>query len=595
MISMKHLLFFVHYNKYAGLSGHVPYLLEHVKHIFDRVVFVSNSPLTDNQRTKIAPLCDEVIVRDNRGFDFGAWKDLIIREGRGNLSQYHSLTLMNDSCFGPLFNLDNIYEKMEQRGVDFWGITNHKYANHGMPGSGKPIPEHIQSYFICFNNRVIISRVFQEFWAKIEYETDMELVIQRYETKLIKILNQSGFKHAVFFDGSDFQDKEPNLLVRRPDLCLNNGVPFIKIKAFLNFPIPKHLISLIREKTDYPVSLIYDYFTDMYDPNTSLLIGDKLVPARLKGKIFSSPLKIALHLHVFYTDVFTKYVSYFDTYSVYFDLFFTTDTSDKKKYIEEYIRRHECSKKLKEIIIIENKGRDIFPWLSIKDRLKNYDVVGHFHTKKSIHSEEYNSIIWLQELFDLLLFPIEKIIEAFSVNEKIGIIIPEIPFIFHFIFPLKFYQETNMKIAMNKIWKKMKCKKTIDFEKLLTAIMPVGTMFWYRPAALAPLFQLRLLSDDFPKEPIPNDGTILHCIERLLVYAAWNEDYDYRIMVPETPHGSLFADNMLLNQYRRQYDRLRKSTTFRVGRLVLLVPRSLKVLFRLFRRVIKKMYFNLRS
>ncbi|GHU57407.1 hypothetical protein FACS189442_6370 [Spirochaetia bacterium] len=81
----------------------------------------------------------------------------------------------------------------------------------------------------------------------------------------------------------------------------------------------------------------------------------------------------------------------------------------------------------------------------------------------------------------------------------------------------------------------------------MTAIMPCGTMFWYRPQALCPLFELQLSVDDIPPEPIP-DETILHAIERILVYIAWNEGYDYRIMTTETPEISSFVDNMILHR-----------------------------------------------
>ena len=45
---------------------------------------------------------------------------------------------------------------------------------------------------------------------------------------------------------------------------------------------------------------------------------------------------------------------------------------------------------------------------------------------------------------------------------------------------------------------------------------PVGSMFWARTAALKPLFELGLGWDDYPEEPVPQDGTILHAMERLL-------------------------------------------------------------------------------
>ena len=61
--------------------------------------------------------------------------------------------------------------------------------------------------------------------------------------------------------------------------------------------------------------------------------------------------------------------------------------------------------------------------------------------------------------------------------------------------------------------------------------MPYGTMFWYRPEALKPLFDLNLTEQDFPEEPLPVDGTIAHAIERLPVYIAWSQGYDFRIAI----------------------------------------------------------------
>jgi lipopolysaccharide biosynthesis protein len=45
-------------------------------------------------------------------------------------------------------------------------------------------------------------------------------------------------------------------------------------------------------------------------------------------------------------------------------------------------------------------------------------------------------------------------------------------------------------------------------------------MFWARPEALQPLFDLDLTWQDYPEEPLPLDGTILHAIERLLPFVA---------------------------------------------------------------------------
>ena len=52
-------------------------------------------------------------------------------------------------------------------------------------------------------------------------------------------------------------------------------------------------------------------------------------------------------------------------------------------------------------------------------------------------------------------------------------------------------------------------------------------MFWARPAVLKPMIDLGLTWDDYPPEPLPIDGTMLHTLERLLPFCAVHTGYDY--------------------------------------------------------------------
>ena len=69
---------------------------------------------------------------------------------------------------------------------------------------------------------------------------------------------------------------------------------------------------------------------------------------------------------------------------------------------------------------------------------------------------------------------------------------------------------------------------------------PVGTMFWARTAALKPLFNLKLGWSDYPEEPLPNDGTILHALERLLPFVA--QHAGYRLACNPRSRRDLVAD-----------------------------------------------------
>jgi rhamnosyltransferase len=583
---MNRILFFVHYNKYNIVSNYIFYLLKNIKENFNRVIFISNSFLDTNNYKLINEFCDKIIIRKNIGFDFGAWKDAILEEGWDNVTNYNSITLMNDSCFGPLFGLKEIYEKMEKPAIDFWGLTNHKKIKNRLLQPNRFIPEHIQSYFICFNKKVVKSMIFRKFWTNLRYFDDIKKVIKFYKTQLTFILSRTGFRYSVYFDTKNINNiKHNDIATWYPDLILKNNVPLIKIKSFIHFPVPGYIINCLNTATQYPTSLITEYFDKMYEPNINLLLYDKsiMIGSKTEVKNYTS-LKIAIHLHVYYIDMLQDFITYFSSFEFAYDIYITTNSIEKKEKIYNSIINSLSNSQLREVFVFENKGRDVLPWLNLSDRLNKYDIVGHFHTKKTNHAEEWFGAIWYQELLDHLLLPINLILNTFMDNKNIGVIIPEIPVPFH-IKPEKNLDETSNHKILNELWKKMKCEKSVSFDRLLTVIMPYGNMFWYRPDALKQLFDLNLSSSDFPDEPLPNDGTVTHCIERLIAYIAWNNNYDFRIIVSNTSYNNCFYDNMIYNNAIKEIKQLK---TYRIGDFILFVPRRLKIFLMKSNKILKK-------
>ncbi len=47
-------------------------------------------------------------------------------------------------------------------------------------------------------------------------------------------------------------------------------------------------------------------------------------------------------------------------------------------------------------------------------------------------------------------------------------------------------------------------------------LFPIGNMFWARAEVISPLLKLDLDWNDYPEEPLPYDGTLLHTLERLI-------------------------------------------------------------------------------
>ena len=184
--------------------------------------------------------------------------------------------------------------------------------------------------------------------------------------------------------------------------------------------------------------------------------------------------------------------------------------------------------------------------LKLKEQLQSYDYIGHFHTKKSKEADFWAGESWRKELIEMLVLPANTILASFDQRKDLGLVIADIPSFFRFNKIVDAYNENQIAPAMNDLWQKMEMKKTIDFNALHTFVMSYGTYVWFKYDALKALFDLELTDQDVPAEPLPQNS-ILHAIERLLVYIAWDGNYDFRISknpADLTP----FIDNKLLNE-----------------------------------------------
>lgn len=542
---MKRLLLYVHFNKYNRVSSHVYYQLTQMRPLFSKVVFISNSQVSEHDYQKLVDLhlMDNFIQRENVGFDFAAWRDGMTHVGFDDITTYDVVTIMNDTCFGPLWDIKDYYLNYEANDqVDFWGLTNNRRTKKSRQTQG--FPEHIQSYFITFKKPVIASSAFRNFWENVKNHTDVQEVINDYETKVTTTFLAAGFRYQTVFDTVNEDTTgmlHPDFSYYNPTAILNHKVPFIKVKAIDNNQhIAPYLLEEIAKKSDYPVDLIVSHMSEINFPDFKYLLARKYIqtttPTSLSNK------KIGVHLHVFYVDLLEDFLKAFENFHFAYDLFITTDNDTKKLEIEAILNQNH---KNAHIFVTGNIGRDVLPMLKLKKYLSTYDYIGHFHTKKSKEADFWAGESWRNELIDMLIKPADNILANFE-NDKLGLVISDIPTFFRYNKIVDAWNEHLVAPEMNDLWYKMKMTKPIDFNTFHTFVMSYGTFIWFKYDALKPLFDLDLTDKDVPIEPLPQNS-ILHAIERLIVYVAWNEHYDFRISknkIEITP----FVDNKLYNE-----------------------------------------------
>jgi len=249
-----------------------------------------------------------------------------------------------------------------------------------------------------------------------------------------------------------------------------------------------------------------------------------------KLKLAPFDYKIAVHIHVFYTDVFELICEYLKNIPSPFDLLISA-SGQNQSAIEKIVSKANFSG---EVIIkkVPNRGRDIAPMIvEFGKKLLDYDLALHLHTKKTAHNKNLGELWMLHILKCLLSDPLylNHILKLFKFNDRLGVVAPTL------IDDLvRFYNwGDNHKLAVQ-LFKDIGAntelltqKKAIEF--------PAGTMFWFRPIALINLLNSSLSYPSFPKEPIETDGTIAHAIERCIYYIAEENIYTYLTVEPLKP------------------------------------------------------------
>ena len=202
----------------------------------------------------------------------------------------------------------------------------------------------------------------------------------------------------------------------------------------------------------------------------------------------------------------------------------STNSREKKNFIEKYIQNNKCKFFNYEIIILKNKGRDVLPFIiQLKNNFKKYKYVCHIHTKKSLHArmgDEWRNYLLYNLLGNKEI--ISDILSDFENNDKLGLIFPPIYYKILLFF--------NCEISKSNLYKmNYLIKQIYPHIKIIDKIseFPAGNMFWARISAIYQIFNINI-EKKFPNELGQLDFTIMHAIERIWTYLAKLNGYYYK-------------------------------------------------------------------
>jgi hypothetical protein len=180
-------------------NGIQPSTWKYIKHLKEElgygIVLVSSCPLQKKDIPSLQDLCVEVIERDNIGYDFGGYKDGILRY-LDKLEFLETLLIANDSVIGPIYNMREMHNKMQNEDCDFWGLNDFYESRDIFKLNTQSVP-HVCSYFICFKKNIIVTETFKNYWEKLPYPNGRKTAI-RNEMKLGQYFLNNKFKYSVF-------------------------------------------------------------------------------------------------------------------------------------------------------------------------------------------------------------------------------------------------------------------------------------------------------------------------------------------------------------------------------------------------------------
>ncbi|WP_111640785.1 rhamnan synthesis F family protein [Marinimicrobium alkaliphilum] len=277
-------IIFAHYDPEGIVDPYVIALLENLRPYCRTLILVSASGSLHNEN-EISGLCSHLLVRENSGYDFGSWKEglsTLLKEER--VEGYEEVVFINDSVYGPISPLENLFSWAEKHDYDLWGVTSSAERQH-----------HIQSY--CFGIRISAFKngKFNKVWGAIKPNSDRDASITQCEIQLTQEALRQGLTVGTYIDPNSFSLKQRiasalklrstrakaviktlrYALLNKPinptqllwQTTVELGSPFIKAELFKRNPervSHRSIERFLTSRTHYPSTLIRNHITRTY-------------------------------------------------------------------------------------------------------------------------------------------------------------------------------------------------------------------------------------------------------------------------------------------------------------------------------------------
>ncbi len=552
---MNRLGLFLFFDSEGIVDDYVQYLLDDMMENLCELCIIVNGELTSQGRKVFEKYTDKILMRSNKGFDVGAWKDAMIEEyGFDRLEEYDEVILFNDSFFGPVYPFREMFDEMTERDLDFWAITVHGDAPDPRNLCPYPYrPRYLQLFFLVLRQNFIKSKEFQDYWQNMPYYENFNDVGYKHQAVFTKHFADLGFKWAAYVDTGDLEESVEKSVsfhtYNMYDLVTARRLPVIKRKAF-KLPRKFHLMfnssmdiastmDYLMKNTDYDVSLIYRYFLRTVGPcelATSLNLKQVISENSINGD-YRSDKRVAVILQVNHADSLDFTSGYLKNIPDYIDIIITTDEDDKKALIE-----NDCLSKLgnDSRVIVTDSNHDMSSLFKVcRSVVDEYDYFCFMSDEKP-EIDDYLTIrnAYVNSKWDNMLKSpdyINAIIREFDENGDYGLAVPPTPYHGKYFAEYAGRYWGSIYADVEELFKSMKLHTQISRDEYP---LSVSNSFWAKSDALKPLFDLD--STDTPDNAFARIYPYVAASQRYYTKTVMTTDYarneltSYQYMLNET-------------------------------------------------------------
>jgi lipopolysaccharide biosynthesis protein len=181
-------------------------------------MLIISDGVAEEVATDTLSFAEGLFIRENRGYDFGAWASAI--EQVPGIRKASLLALVNDSLFGPLDTFRSMLEGVRTADADVLGATE-----------SVQVVRHFQSFLLFFKQRALKSGAFWHFWRSVRAGGRL-VAIYRYEMGLLQIMERAGLKCAPLFGAGSVRN---STLLRWREL-IDEGFPYVKVATLRDNP-----------------------------------------------------------------------------------------------------------------------------------------------------------------------------------------------------------------------------------------------------------------------------------------------------------------------------------------------------------------------